>query len=325
VALLLDETSVAQLLTPRVALEGVELAFRLLAEGVAVNEPRRRTSADGTTLNVMWALAPTLDALAVKSYPVVRSDVSQAAVILVTLYRHSTGECLGVVQGDLLGQRRTAAATALAIRTAARQESRTMAVFGTGYQAAGQVEAAVEVLPGLREVNVVGRTPQRRDAFIDRLSVRFPELHVTAVDAETAVRSADVVITATGATEPVFDGTWLKPGTHVNAIGSNQARSREIDLVTLDRSAAVIVDSRDVAALEGGDLLANGFAVERAVELGEVLVGQAAGRRTQDDITVFDSHGLALQDLVCGVHVLQDAERQGLGRSVDWPHSPGQD
>jgi ornithine cyclodeaminase/alanine dehydrogenase len=325
VALLLDEGSVAQLLTPRVALDGVERAFRLLAEGLAVNEPRRRTAAGGTTLNVMWALAPTLDALAVKSYPVVRSDVSQAAVILVTLYRHSTGECLGLVQGDLLGQRRTAAATALAIRALARPESRVLTVFGTGYQASGQVEAAVEVMPHLREIRVVGRTPQRRDAFVDRLTVRFPELGVTAQDAEAAVRAADVVITATGSTEPVLDGAWLAPGTHVNAIGSTQAGSREIDLRTLESAAAVVVDSRDVAALEGGDLLANGFAVDRTVELGEVLVGTAGGRRSDDDITVFDSHGLALQDLVCGLHVLQEAGRRELGQSVDWPHTPGQD
>lgn len=324
-ALLLDERSVAQLLTPRVALDGVEQAFRLLAEGSAVNEPRRRTAADGTTLNVMWALAPALDTLAVKSYPVVRADVSQAAVILVTLYRHSTGECLGIVQGDLLGQRRTAAATALAILTLARPESRVLTVIGTGYQASGQVDAAVEVMPSLREIRVVGRTAQRRDAFVDRLTARFPELRVDAEDAEPAVRSADVVITATGSSEPVLDGAWLTPGTHVNAIGSNQARHREVDRRTLESAAAVVVDSRDVAALEGGDLLANGYDVARTVELGEVLVGAAGGRSGDDDVTVFDSHGLAMQDLVCGLQVLQEAGRRGLGLLVDWPHTPGQD
>lgn len=321
-ALLLDEDSVGLLLGPEVALEGVDQAFRLLAQGLAVNEPRHRTAADGTTVNVMWALAPTLDILAVKYYPVVRADVSQAAIILVTLFRHSTGECLGLVQGDLLGQRRTAAASALATRTAARPQSQTLTVFGTGYQASGQVRAVVEVLPKLREIKVVGRTPPHRDAFVTRMSRAFPGLRITAAEAEDAVRSADVIITATGASEPLFDGGWLQPGTHVNAIGSNQAASRELDRLTLDRAAAVIVDSRAVAGLEGGDLLANGFPIDRTVELGEILVGQRPGRRDADDITIFDSHGLALQDLVCGLRVLQLALREGRGQEVTWPQSP---
>jgi ornithine cyclodeaminase/alanine dehydrogenase-like protein (mu-crystallin family) len=322
VALLLDEKTVAALLTPADALACVEEAFRLVADGAAVNEPRHRTAVDGATLNIMWALAPTLDAIAVKSYPVVRADVSQASVILITLFAHSTGECLGLVQGDLLGQRRTAAATALATRLAARPDSRTLTVFGTGYQAEGQVHAVAAVLPGLREVKVVGRTASRRDVFIESLSTELPELSVSASDPEEGIRSADVVVTATGASEPVFEGAWLKPGTHVNAIGSNQASSREIDATTLTRAARVIVDSRAVIAREGGDLLANGFDVDRAIELGELLRSGAKARETVDEITVFDSHGLAIQDLVCGLHVLHAAEASGAGERVNWPHKP---
>jgi len=322
VALLIDEKSVAALLTPADAFARVEEAFRLFAEGTAVNEPRHRSASAGTTVNVMWAMAPTLNVVAVKSYPVVRSDVSQAAVILVTLFSHSTGQCLGIVQGDLLGQRRTAAATALATRVLARPDSSRLAVFGTGYQATGQVHAVAAALPGLRAVNVVGRTPERRDAFIAALSSQFPHLEWAASSAEEAVRGADVVVTATAATEPLFDGAWLQPGTHVNAIGSNQAHSRELDATTLGRAARVVVDSRVVAALEGGDLLVNRFDVGRAVELGDVLIGTAAGREDSQEITVFDSHGLAIQDLVCGLHVLRAAESLGQGESVDWPHAP---
>lgn len=321
-ALLIDEKSVAALLTHAAALDGVERAFRLLAEGAAVNEPRHRGTAAGTTVNVMWALAPTLDVVAVKSYPVVRSDVSQAAVILVTLFSHSTGECLGIVQGDLLGHRRTAAATALATKLLARPESRTLAVFGTGYQAFGQVHAVATALPDLREVRVVGRTPDRRKAFVAGLSSQLPQLRWTVSSAEEAVLAADVIVTATGASEPLFDGSWLRPGTHINAIGSNQAGSREIDLKTLTRAANVLVDSRAVAAREGGDLLANGFDVARTVELGAVLIGTAPGRQESGDITVFESHGLAIQDLVCGLHVLRAAERDARGQRVDWPHAP---
>jgi len=322
VALLIDETTVASLLTPADAFVRVEEAFRLFAEGAAVNEPRHRSASTGTTVNVMWAMAPTLDLVAVKSYPVVRSDVSQAAIILVTLFSHSTGACLGIVQGDLLGQRRTAAATGLATRVLARPDSRSLALFGTGYQATAQVHAVAAALPKLREVNVVGRTPERREAFIAAMSSELPNLKCTAASAEDAVRSADVIVTATGSTEPLFDGTWLRPGTHLNAIGSNQRHSREMDLTTLNRAARVVVDSRAVAALEGGDLLVNDFDIGRAVELGDVLIGTAPGRRDSEGITIFDSHGLAIQDLVCGWHVMCAAEGLGLGNSVDWPHTP---
>lgn len=314
--LLLDERLVDTLLTPQDAMASVERAFLLLAEGSAVNEPRRRTRADGTTLNVMWALAPTLDAVAVKTYPVVRSDVSQAAVIAILLFSCSTGRFLGMVQGDLLGQRRTAAASALATRLAARPDSASLAVFGTGYQAAAQVRAVAAVLPALREVHVVGRTAHRRDAFLAALSADLPGLRVTGAGPEQAVRAADVVITATGSTEPVFDGDWLQPGTHVNAIGSNQPNSRELDGTALSRAACLMVDSREVAATEGGDLLANGVDVARATEFADVVAGTVRARRQASDITIFESHGLALQDLVCGLHVLRAAEAHGLGEQT---------
>ena len=315
--LLLDERSVERLLEPPAALAAVETSFRLLAGSEAVNEPRHRTRAGTTTLNVMWALVPSLDASAVKTYPVIRSDVSQATVIVLMLFSHSTGECIAVVQADLLGQRRTAAASALATRLAARPDSTALTIFGTGYQAFGQAEALTAVLPQLRDIRVVGRTASRLEQFVSRLRDRLPHVTVTAAEAEDAVRSADVVVTATGAHEPLFDGSWLRAGTHVNAIGSNQAGNRELDLAAMSRADRLIVDSRAVAALECGDLLANGMDVSATVELGQVLVGRATGRRSASDITIFESHGLALQDLVCGMHVLREARRLGLGTETE--------
>lgn len=318
--LLLDDRDVEELLDPVRALDEVERAFRLLGTGEAVNEPRRRMEACGTTLNVMSALAPTLDTLAVKSYPVTRTDVSQAAVILVTLYAHGTGRCLGIVQADLLGQRRTAAASALATRLSARPESTTLTLFGTGFQAGAQVRACASVLPALEIVRVVGRHPARREAFVATLAAEFPRLRVQAAEPEAAVRGADVIVTATSATEPLFDGDWLRPGTHVNAIGSNQVGAREVDATTLRRAARVIVDARDVAATESGDLLRNGFAIEDCLELGQVVCGTAPARLSAAEITIFESHGLALLDLVCGRYLLEAAAARGAGVDVDWPN-----
>lgn len=316
----------ATLLTPADALNGVEHAFRLLADQQAFNEPRHRSRMSGSTLNVMWAAAPSLDALAVKMYPVVRTEVSQAALILVTLFSHSNGHCLGMVQGDLLGRRRTAAATALATRLMARPDSHALALFGTGYQAGAQARAVASVLPELRDVLVIGRNPSRRAAFISRLATQLPTCRVVAASPESAVRAADVIVTATGAVDPVFDGAWLRPGTHVNAVGSNQADSRELDLEALRRATLVVVDSRAVAAIECGDLLANGLDVAATTELAHVVTGQLPGRQDSSDITVFESHGLALQDLVCGLHVLQAAQARGLAQEVSFlrPPHPGQ-
>lgn len=320
--LLIDEDTVATLLPPADALTRVEQAFKLLADQQAFNEPRHRSQAFGSTLNVMWASAPSLDALAVKVYPVVKAEVSQAALILITLFSHSSGDCLGIVQGDLLGRRRTAAATALATKLMARSDSRVLALFGTGYQAAEQVKAVASVLPQLRDVLVIGRNPSRQAAFVSGLADGLPALQVIAANSETAVREADVIVTATGAVDPVLDGSWLRPGTHVNAIGSNQASSRELDSETMRRAAHVVVDSRAVAALECGDLLANGLGVAATTELGHVVAGRIPGRRDISDITIFESHGLALQDLVCGLHVLQSAQARGLAQDVSFLHMP---
>lgn len=314
-ALFLSERDVAELLPVDDAIAAVEQAFRLLTEDEAVNAPRQRSRAGVTTLNVMWAIAPSLDVMGVKTYPVTRTDVSKGSVLTVVLYACSSGDLLGVIEADLLGQRRTAAASAVATRALARPESETLAVFGAGYQAEAQVRAVARVLPRLRCVRVVGRSPARRDAFVASLRDELG-LDVRVADPEEAVRSADVIVTATGSTEPLFDGAWMRPGTHVNAIGSNLPTGREVDRATLTRAARIAVDAADVAASESGDLLLNGVPVQRTTELGRIVVGAATGRRSSEDITVFESQGLAVQDVVCGAHILRRAREGGRGQRL---------
>ena len=256
---IIDDTVVDQLLPPAAAVASVETAFDLLAAGTAQDQPRERSSAGGVTLNVMSAIAPTLDAVVVKSYPVVRSGTHRASVITILVYGHRTGELRALLQGDLLGRRRTAAASAVAARAMARPESSTVCLFGTGYQAPAQVTALAEVLPKLDTVLVVGRTAERAEATARALRSSLPRLRVeSGTSPERAVPRADVVVTATGSGEPLFDGALLRPGTHVNAVGSNDARRRELDATVFRRAAHVVVDSVEVARKECGDLLANG-------------------------------------------------------------------
>ena len=313
---ILDDTVVDHLLPPGAALACVETAFDLLASGAAHDQPRARTTMDGVTLNVMSAIAPTLDAAVVKSYPVVRTGTYRASVITILLY-DASGRLRALVQGDLLGQRRTAAASAVATRAMARPDSSTVCLFGTGFQAPAQVTALVDVLPKLDTVLVVGRSTERAEVTARILRERHPRLRVEpGTNAEDAVPRADVVVTATGAAEPLFDGNLVRPGTHVNAVGSNDARRRELDATVFRRAAHVAVDSPTVAVVECGDLLANGLDPATATPFAEVHAGRVPGRTDTADITVFESHGLALQDLVCAVRVLDAADASDLGALV---------
>ncbi|GAA0943119.1 hypothetical protein [Pseudonocardia zijingensis] len=306
---IIGDAVVDELLPPAAAVAAVGTAFDLLAAGTAHDTPRTRHTAGGVTLNVMSAVAPTLDALVVKSYPVVHAGTFRASVITILVHGHRTGELRALVQGDLLGKRRTAAASAVATRAMARPGSSTVCLFGTGFQAPAQVVALAEVLPELDTVLVVGRSTDRAEATAQALRTALPRLRVEAgTSPERAVPRADVVVTATGASEPLFDGALLRPGTHVNAVGSNDARRRELDATVFRRAAHVAVDSVEVARTECGDLLANGLDPAAATPFADVHAGRVAGRTHADDITVYESHGLALQDLVCAVRVLDAAQ-----------------
>lgn len=310
--LLLREGDVDGLLPISEAIRAVESAFKLLGLGEAVDCPRRRAKAGSVVLNVMWAIAPTLGAMGVKSYPVVRTDVTQGSSLTFVMYGLPDGKLEAIIEADTLGQRRTGAASAVATRYLARPESEVLTVFGVGWQAESQVEAVVRSLPNLREVLVVGRSAERRDRFVTKMRERF-HLTIEAAPPEEAVRAADVLVTITGSAEPLFDGAWLKPGTHINAAGSNYAEKRELDAKTVQRADLVVADSAAVARLESGDLIRNDFDWRRLHELGSVVVGKVPGRRTQEEITIFASQGLAMEDLVCAVEVLDRAREAGVG------------
>jgi alanine dehydrogenase len=314
-SLLLRDFEVDEFLTMPEAIEAVEEAFELLGRGAAVNCPRRRGVARDAVLNVMWALAPTLGAMGVKAYPIVRTDVTQGASFTFLTYNLPDGGLQAIFEAGVLGQRRTGATSAVATKYLADPDSETLTVFGAGWQAESQVEAVAQVLPRLSRVLVVGRSRERRDRFIEKLRSALG-IPFETPGAEEAVREADVLITATGSSEPLFDGAWLSPGVHVNAVGSNLAEKREIDAETLRRASRVVADSIEVARLESGDLLRNGFDFRGLEELGAIVAGSAPGRRGADEITVFESQGLALEDLTCAVRVLRRARERGVGMEL---------
>jgi ornithine cyclodeaminase/alanine dehydrogenase-like protein (mu-crystallin family) len=237
-------------------------------------------------------------------------DAHQGGVLL---FDGATGELRALLDGSAVTRVRTAAVSAVATRALAREDAKELAIIGAGVQARSHLEA----LPHVREfehVRIWSRTPERAQAAAAESSLPID----VAESAEAAVRGADVVVTATSSREPVVEHDWLAPGAHVNAVGSSIPTTRELDTETMS-SAALFCDARESLVNEAGDYLLSGLAPERIrAELGEVLVGTAEGRLTADELTVFKSLGLAVEDLAAAEHVYERARAEGVGTAVSF-------
>jgi ornithine cyclodeaminase/alanine dehydrogenase-like protein (mu-crystallin family) len=230
----------------------------------------------------MPAFAGALGAKLVTFYPQNVGIHTHHAVIV--LFRPETGEPLALMDGRLITEMRTAAASAVATRRLARDGASVLAILGSGVQARSHLEA-LHLVRSFAEVRVW--SPRNARAFAERHSV-------TAVaTAEDAVRGADVVVVATSARTPVLHGGWLSPGTHVNAVGATRPEWRELDDELVTR-ARVFVDSREAATRESGDIIA---ARDVVAEIGEVVAGIRTGRRSDEETTLFKSVGVAVEDL----------------------------
>jgi thiomorpholine-carboxylate dehydrogenase len=225
-----------------------------------------------------------LGAKLVTFYPANTGVPTHHAVIV--LFRPETGEPLALMDGRLITELRTAAASAVATDLLARTDASVLAILGAGVQAGSHL-AALRLVRGFRDVRV----------WSPRSGAAFAAAHgVTAApSAEAAVRGADVIVTATSAMTPVLRGDWVAPGSHLNAVGACRPDWRELDDTLLQR-ARLWVDSRDAALVESGDVIAAGAALEG--EIGAVANGVIPGRRARDEITLFKSLGVAVEDVV---------------------------
>ena len=238
------------------------------------------------------------------------------AWFLTPLFDAESGEPIALIDGVSMNPFKTGAVGAVAVDELAREDADTLAVIGTGPQARGQVRAAATVRE-FANVRVYSPTPKHREAFATEVDGRL-DASVTAVDSATeAVSGADVVVTATTAIEPVFDGTALDPGTHVTAMGQYTPGKCELDVTTIER-ATYVPDLRERATQDAGSFLAAldaGVVTEAHVhaELGEVVAGVTAGRTTDEEITVFDSGGTGIETVAGATLLYEKAREQGLG------------
>jgi ornithine cyclodeaminase/alanine dehydrogenase len=233
-----------------------------------------------------------------------------------------TGECLAIIDGQILTRQRTAAASAVASRHLARPDSAVLGLVGAGKLADAHVEAISEILP-IRQVLVWSRSEATVNGFMARSRDRFGKLELLALPSpRDVVINSDVVCTLTASTEPIVCGEWFRPGLHLNAVGAPpRADHREIDALGISR-ANVFVDSLATSFRESGDLLlaiAEGAIGREHVraELGDVIVGKSRGRTGPDEITLFNSVGLAMQDLAAGHLMIERARLRGLGVDFD--------
>lgn len=277
------------------AIEGLALAFREYAGGMALVQPRIPTELGGLRINTMAAVLPALGCCGAKVYTAFRSRFS----FVILLFSSEDGRLLATFDAGALTRLRTAAVSALAARHLARPDSRELALFGTGVQAAGHAQALVKVLP-IGTIHVVSRDAGRAAAFARDMEA-LTGVHAAPADAITAVGKADVIVTATRSAVPVFDGRLMREGTFLVAVGSARPEAAEIDATSVARSARVAVESVEQAKHEAGDLIqavaAGAFSWDRAIELGAMVRGRALGRQSAAEITLFESVGFALEDV----------------------------
>jgi alanine dehydrogenase len=298
--LYLTEQDVRDLLPMPVCIELMQTAFQRLAAGEAINQPRRRLILPtGSVLHYM--AASDGEYYGAKIYA---TNPRYGAHFLFLLYRAADAEPLAIVEANHLGQIRTGAASGLATKFMAPADAHTLAIIGSGFQARTQLEA-MRAVGKFDEVRVWSRDPAKRAAFAAETNAR-------AVDtAEAAVRGAQIVVTATNAKEPVISSEWIEPGTHLNVMGSNRANRREVPAELVRRADLIVVDSIEQARMESGDLVMaleeKDWSSPRIVELKDIVAVGESARTTPNEITLFKSIGLAVEDVIAAAFVYERA------------------
>lgn len=315
--LLLDGQQMRALLTPQATLAAVREAFVLQsqAQGRLFPVVRERLHTGGV-FGIKSGDVADLELLGFKAagfWPANRARGGEAHQATVLLFDPASGRPLCVLDGNAITTMRTGAAGAWGLRLLARADSRRLCVFGTGVQARIQLEFALAELPQLEEVCYLTADGRPDAAFEAQFAPRCRTVH--AVDADAAVAASDVLVTATPGAAPLFAAGAVRPGTHINAVGTDTRGKRELPDGLLAR-ARVVADDRAQARAIGELQWADGVA---CTEIGQWLGAVPAPARDPQEITVFDMTGLALQDLLVARDVHARAAAQGLGTRVAWP------
>lgn len=324
--LILTQEDVRRALPMANAIEGMKLAFAQLSAGGAAVPQRTQLPVaqhDGVSIFMPAYLAKS-EALTVKIVSVFPENVERGLPSIhgiVVALDPRTGKPVALLEGGALTAIRTGAGSGAATDILARKDASVAAIIGSGVQARTQLEA-VCTARSITKVRVYSPHTAHARTFAEEMAGRAPIPHDVEVSdsADDAVRGADIVCTATSSSTPVFSGSALAPGCHINAVGSFRTDMQEVDVETV-RKSLVVVDSREAAREEAGDLM---VPIEQGLltfdhihaELGEIVLGRRPGRTGAEQITFFKSVGVAVQDAIAARITLDNARRQGLGATI---------
>ena len=325
--LILNETEVEELLPMSECISVMAEAFVSLACGEA-HQPLRTIFRPPEVKGVL-ALMPTFRASpsalfglkAICVFPgnaAIGKDAHQGGVML---FDGTTGELLAVVNASAITAIRTAAVSGLATRLLAREDAGDLAIIGAGVQARPHL-IAMNCVRRLRRVRIASRNFENAQRLANEMQPQLSTLVEPVETVEAALRGADIIVTATTSREPVLERKWISPGAHINAIGTFSPKAREVDTATMV-AASLFVDVRESALNEAGDYLiaANEGAIgpeHILADLGEVLTGVHSGRTSPEEITLFKSLGLAIEDLAAAARAYQKAQDQDFGSWVEF-------
>jgi alanine dehydrogenase len=318
----ISESEVRSILTMPMAIDAVEEISRKQAGGEVIVHPRRRFELPGGGFfHYMAAGDFQAGYVAMKQYTYVRGKIR----FLVPLYEIVTGDLVAMIEADYLGQLRTGAASGVATKYLARPDARVAAIIGTGGQAKTQLEAIAAVRK-LEAVRAYGRDSERREKYAKEMTKRLGVPVTAAISASAAVRGADIVCTATTASQPIVNGADLSNGAHINAIGANHAHKRELDGEAVASADIIVVDSVEQSRQEAGDLIiafkGDEVCWTGVKKLSDVVAGKTTGRTSAGEVTLFKSNGIASWDLGVAMKIYAMAREKGLGRELPfWAES----
>ena len=320
-ALILTEREVAEILSMKEAVRLLEASFRLHAEGKTQVAPRLVMPLTGVAGNfrIMAAVIPDMGGFGLKTLTGTPGKRAPEDTYFAILYFDTeTGALRAVMPGTHITGTRTGAASGVATRHLAREDAASLGLIGAGFQGRNQV-AAVREVRDITTVRVYDLFPEAAASYAAALSGEGLDAQPVG-SAEAAVRGLDVVCAATTTKEPVILADWLEPGMHVNSVGANAPVKREVEAAAFSR-CRVVLDFRDQVLGEAGDLMAairdGAFREDQLhAELGDVVTGRVAGRSSPDDITLFKSVGVAIEDVACAAFVYEESVKRGLGQTM---------
>ena len=313
-AIYIDEATASKILNMDNALNLVEESFTTYAQGKSFNMTRQRMRIRKGALHMLPGAVPYKNVIGFKAYTSFRAGL----IFKVHLYDAENGNPLAIVDANEIGRLRTGAATGIATKYMAKKESNTAFIFGGGFQAEAQLEAVYKT-SNIKKAFVTTRKIENAQAFADKMSKTLGIEIIPTQNIENDLPQADIIITITTAVKPLFEHTMLNPnGVHINGAGSNALIRAEVPEKTIEAAEVLAVDSKDVAAIECGDILPS---LEKGrlhwneiVELGEITAGFRPGRVTENGITIFQSQGMGLQDIMCAEFIYRKAAAENLGK-----------